>query len=140
MAGDLGLGPYAGDCPSVGTRCLDAGILPVLHERGNRRRPAHHQELFQGKFGQHALGFLGGVICAVGLLSAALALSAPPEILPADSVLFVVPLASVSSAFLWGIIIWREFKSAPIAAKGSLAASAVCFGCGLAVMGIGLAR
>ncbi len=141
MAGDLGLGPYAGAllfCLGLvaSTLVFCLYFMNVAIEGG----PLTIKSYFQGKFAQHALGFLGGVICAVGLLSAALALSAPPEILPDDSVLFVVPLASVLLAFLWGIIIWREFKSAPIGAKGSLAASAVCFGCGLAVMGIGLAR
>jgi glucose uptake protein len=141
MAGDVGLGPYAGAL----LFCLGLFVSTLVFclyflNAAIEGAPLTIKSYFQGKFAQHALGFFGGVICAVGLLSAALALSTPPELVPDSAVLFVVPLASVLLAFLWGISVWHEFKAAPASAKGSLAASAVCFACGLALLGIAIAR
>jgi len=141
LTGDLGLGPYAGIlvfCVGLffSTLVFFLYFLNVVIEGS----PITVTGYFRGRFAQHAWGVLGGVISAAGLLCAALAISAPAEVGPSQAVAFIVPLASVLLAFVWGVGVWREFGAAPRSAKGLLGASAVCFACGLAVLGIGIGR
>jgi glucose uptake protein len=141
LTGDLGLGPYAGIllfCMGIFFSMLVFFLyfMNVVIEG----RAVSIKGYFKGSFAQHAWGVLGGVICAAGLLCAGLAISAPTEAQPSRTITFIVPLASVLLAFLWGVGVWREFKVAPRSAKGLLAASAVCLAGGLAVLGIGIAH
>ncbi len=141
LTGDLGLGPYAGIllfCVGIFVSMLVFFLyfMNVVIEGS----AVSIKGYFRGSFAQHAWGVLGGVMCAAGLLCAGLAISAPPDVAPGRAVAFIVPLASVLLAFLWGVGAWREFRAAPWSAKGLLGASAVCFACGLAVLGIGIAR
>jgi glucose uptake protein len=138
ISGDFGLGAYAG------TLMISLGLLPstvVLNfyfmNIAIHGGPLGFDAYFKGKPRQHFLGFAGGAICALGILAAALGISAP---VTGAAVGLMVPSGAVLLAMLWGFIKWKEFASAPKSAKISLFLSGSFFVAGVVLVGVGHAR
>jgi glucose uptake protein len=138
ISGDFGLGAYAG------TLMICLGLLPstiVLNfyfmNIAIHGGPLGFDAYFKGKPRQHFLGFAGGAICALGILAAALGISAP---MTGAAVGFMVPSAAVLLAMFWGFLKWKEFASAPKSAKIALFLSGAFFVAGVVLVGVGHAR
>ncbi len=138
VAGDFGLGPYAGMLMfSIGvllsTIVLNFYFLNISIDGD----PLSFRAYFKGKARQHFLGFGGGALLAGGLLAAALA-----DFVPQDGINpivgFLLPLASVLLVILWGVTAWKEFARSPKNPKLALGLTAVVFAGGLVVLAIGM--
>jgi glucose uptake protein len=141
MAGDFGLGPYAGVLLfSVGvllsTIMFDFYFLNIAIDA----EPLSFGAYFRGKARQHFLGFAGGAIWAAGMLAASLAISAHKQVGLSPALAFILPVASVLLVVLSGSVVWKEFASVPAKAKLSLGLSAAALACGLILIGIGITR
>jgi len=141
MAGDFGLGPYAGSllfCLGVlaSTLMFNFYFMNIAIEGGPIRLNAY----FTGQARQHFLGFGGGALWALGALATSLAISSPSQTGLNRSLGFILPLASVLLAMLWGAMRWKEFATAPKSAKVCISLTAVLFTCSLVLFGFGTPR
>jgi glucose uptake protein len=89
--------------------------------------PVSYRQYFNGKFGDHLTGILGGAIWCIGM---AFSIIASGEAGPAIS--YGLGQGATVVAALWGIIVWREFRSAPKGTNLILAAMLVFYIIGLA--------
>jgi glucose uptake protein len=125
LYGDLGLGPYAGllyFCLGilVSTLVFSVVFFNIALEGGSLTLRSY----LAGQLRQHLLGIVGGAIWAAGALTAFLAKIRVPEAGRLQAFVGALPLASALLAALWGILIWREFASAPKRARGSVMGTA----------------
>jgi glucose uptake protein len=111
--GDVGLGPY-----SVAVM-FAAGILfstfvgnLYLMNLPLSGKPLEILEYFRGRLRQHALGVLGGMVWAAGILSSLVAASAPEEAQVARGTSFALLQSAPLVTALWGLAAWKEFKDA----------------------------
>jgi len=108
-----GLGPYAiGFMFAIGV-FLSTFVynlyflnLPVEGE------PVSPFVYFQGKFKQHALGILGGIIWCIGGLSNFVAASTPKEVQVGPAISYAVGQGATMVSALWGVLVWKEFAGA----------------------------
>ncbi len=141
MAGDFGLGAYAG----VLLFCIGMLISTVVFSFyfmniAISGEPIAVGAYFQGKATQHFTGFAGGAIWALGILAASLAISAAPQV-DLDVMLgFILPLASVLLVMAVGIFKWKEFAAAAKGAAAPLSLTALLFACGLVAFALAIAR
>jgi glucose uptake protein len=141
VAGEFGLGPYAGVLLfSIGimlsTIVFNFYFMNIAIEGGAIRFHSY----FGGKASQHFLGFAAGANFALGALAAALEMTAPTDVGLSAQLRVVVPLASVLLAVLSGLLVWNEFPSGARNARFSIALTTVFFAGALALVGTGLAR
>lgn len=141
MAGEFGLGPYAGVLlfsigVLVSTIMFNFYFLNIAIEG----EPLSFGAYFRGMARQHFLGFGGGALCAGGILAVSLAMSAAAPFAPSAKLLFILPIASVLIVMFWGATSWKEFRSAPGDAKLSIGLTAALFTGSLILFGIGIAR
>lgn len=135
---EFGVGPYAG----VLLFCIGIFCSTILFHvfflkmdiAGTRVR---FSDYLRGKGPKHLLGLAGGAIFTVGVLATAL-VTASSETGVSTPRSFILPLASVLLAVLWGAGAWREFSGAAKGAKPALALAVVLFACGLVAIGYGL--
>jgi len=140
-AGDFGLGAYAGilmiSIGVVGSTVLFNVYFMKIAINGG---PINLSAYFRGTRRQHILGITGGVIWAIGALAALLAVSAPSYIELNPALTFILPVASVLLASLWGLATWKENAGAPARARSSLTLAGVSLACGLVLLGFGFTR
>ncbi len=139
MTGDFGLGPYAGIllfCVGVliSTPMFNFYFMNIAIDGA----PLSFSAYFTGKAQQHFLGFAGGALWALGTLAASLAVSSPGQTGVRPALGFILPLASVLLAMLWGAMRWKEFAAAPKNAKVSISLTAALFACSLVLFGFGV--
>jgi glucose uptake protein len=134
--GDLGLGPYAAGAVFVIGVFLSSFIfdiffmnLPIAGE------PVELVTILTSSGKQHLIGLAGGVIWYTGML-AALVCTSVPEHLPGTQLTrqLLVQGAPVVTA-LWGIVVFREFKTYDIRVKVLGVLMLVLFAGGLVVLG-----
>jgi glucose uptake protein len=75
-------------------------------------KPLEILEYFRGRLRQHALGVLGGMVWAAGILSSLVAASAPEEAQVARGTSFALLQSAPLVTALWGLAAWKEFKDA----------------------------
>jgi glucose uptake protein len=141
MAGDFGLGPYAGVllfCLGVllSTIIFDFYFLNIAIDA----EPLSFGAYLRGKPRQHFLGFAGGAIWALGLLAASLAIAVYKQVGVSPALAFILPLASVLLVVFSGSVVWNEFPSTSASAKLSLGLTAAFLAGGLILIGIGITR
>lgn len=91
--------------------------------------PVRFAEYFKGGFGTHLTGVLGGAIWSLGISASFIAVgSAGP------AVSYALSNAAPVVAILWGVLVWREFASAPRKANLQLAGMFFCFLAGLVLI------
>jgi glucose uptake protein len=141
VPGDLGLGAYAamllfGLGVLASTLVYNFYFLNISIEGS----PLTFGAYFKGSLRQHLLGFIGGVLCAAGLLAALLAAGAPPalDVPPVLNVIF--PLVSVFIAFFFGAAVWKELAGAKPQVKTFLIAGIALFACSLGLLAFGFAH
>lgn len=141
VAGDFGLGPYAGVLLfSIGlmlsTIIFNFYFMNIAIEGGAIRLNAY----FRGNAGQHFLGFGAGAVWAIGAFSAALAAFAPSSVEISAQLRVILPLASALLAALSGLLIWKEFSAGAKNARVTIAIATLFFAGALVLVGSGLAR
>ena len=88
--------------------------------------PVSYKEYFQGKFGTHTVGMLGGVVWGLGT-----ALSYIAAGKAGAAISYALGQGAPMIAALWGIFIWKEFKNASQAVNILLVCMFVLFISGL---------
>lgn len=91
--------------------------------------PVSFSAYFEGTFGTHLTGILGGVIWGVGM---SLNLIASGR--AGFAISYGLGQGATMIAALWGVFIWKEFRDAPAGTTKLLAAMFGCFLSGLALI------
>jgi glucose uptake protein len=91
--------------------------------------PVRMAEYWKGSMGTHLTGFLGGAIWAIGLTSSFIAVGTA-----GPAVSYALSNAAPVAAILWGVLVWKEFATAPRGTNRILATMFVCYLVGLALI------
>ena len=91
--------------------------------------PVQFAQYFEGSFGTHLTGILGGVIWGLGM---SLNLIASGR--AGFAISYGLGQGATMIAAFWGVFIWKEFREAPRGTAGLLAAMFGCFLAGLALI------
>lgn len=91
--------------------------------------PVSFGQYFEGTFGTHLTGLLGGVIWGLGM---SLNLIASGR--AGFAISYGLGQGATMVAAFWGVFIWKEFRAAPSGTWGLLAAMFVCFLAGLGLI------
>lgn len=137
MGGEIGLGPYAVSFVfSLGIFFSTFVLNLVFMNLPVEGAPVEISDYFRGSLKSHALGIIGGMIWAVGLISNLVAANAEgvAKAGPAES--YGIGQGATMVSALWGILVWREFAGADAKVKGLVAAMLVLFVGGLAMVSI----
>ena len=140
MAGDFGLGPYAGVLLfAVGvlasTIVFNFYFLNIAIDGGALTFGAY----FRGNARQHLLGMSAGALWAIGALCAALGAVVPDATGLSPALRVALPFFAGLLAVVWGLAAWKEFRGAAANARASIALTTVFFAAGLALAAIGIA-
>ena len=137
MVSDIGLGPYAVTFVfSLGVFFSTFVFNLVFMNLPVEGAPVEIGDYFKGSLKSHALGIIGGMVWAVGLISnlAASAAEGSAKAGPAES--YGIGQGATMVSALWGIFVWREFAGADSRVKALVAAMLVLFVAGLAMVSI----
>lgn len=131
LYGDLGVGPYGGLLffslgSLVSTLLLSVFSFNIALE-GNRLNLGAY---FAKPLRRHLFGLAGGAVWAAGALATFLAKTATAEAASKQTLLSLLPVASTLLAMAWGVLVYREFASAPPKSKLFLAVAAALLVCG----------
>ena len=91
--------------------------------------PVGYKDYFKGTFREHSAGILGGLIFGLGNSLSFMAANAAS---PAIS--YALSNGAVIVAALWGILYWKEFKSAPKGTNLLLTLMFICYLIGLVLV------
>ncbi|SHH31810.1 glucose uptake protein [Chryseolinea serpens] len=91
--------------------------------------PVSYEDYFKGNFKSHITGVLGGVIWCIGM---SFSILASDKAGPAIS--YGLGQGAVLVAAVWGVFIWKEFKTAPKGVNTLLFVMFVCFFFGLGLL------
>ena len=114
---------------SVGALISAMVFNPILMARPVQGSPVGFKDYFKGTFREHSAGILGGLIFGLGN---SLSFMAANVASPAIS--YALSNGAVIVAALWGILCWKEFKSAPKGTNLLLAFMFVCYLIGLTLV------
>jgi len=113
--GETGVGPYvlgfmfcAGILMSTFIYNLYFMNLPV------RGEPVEILAYFHGERRQHIYGVLGGIVWALGAISALVLASSPQEAQPGPVLSYALAQGSFLIAALWGLLAWKEVRRADV--------------------------
>jgi glucose uptake protein len=124
------LGPYAAVFVfAVGIFLSNFILNTLVMKRPFVGRPVAFGDYFQGSFGTHLTGILGGIIWGIGMSF---------NIIASGRAGFAISYglgqgATMIAAF-WGVFIWKEFRDAPDGTSRLIAAMFGCFLVGLALI------
>jgi glucose uptake protein len=91
--------------------------------------PVRMADYWKGTLGTHLTGIIGGAIWAIGITSSFIAVSAA-----GPAVSYALSNAAPVVAILWGVLVWREFATAPRGTNRLLVAMFLCYLVGLALI------
>jgi glucose uptake protein len=91
--------------------------------------PVNFSQYFEGSFGTHLTGVLGGVIWGLGM-----SLNIIASVRAGFAISYGLGQGATMIAAFWGVFIWREFREAPVGTTKLLAAMFACFLGGLALI------
>jgi glucose uptake protein len=92
-------------------------------------QPVNFQAYFKGSFRNHLTGIVGGIIWCIGM---SFSIIASGKAGPAIS--YGLGQGATIVAAIWGIFIWKEFKSAPKGTNRLLYLMLMCYAAGLALI------
>jgi glucose uptake protein len=132
LSGPGSLGPYSVALVfSVGALASYFPLSALLMRRPIRGARLSGADYFRLGRRAHLLGLAGGLIWAVGTM-ANFAASYVPLVGPATS--FALGQGNTMISALWGIVVWKEFRGAPLRARAMLVAMFGLFVAGLAAI------
>ena len=136
-AGEIGLGPYSAGFVFAAGVFLSTFVfnlffmnLPVQGE------PVEMLDYFRGRFRDHLMGWLGGIIWYTGAIASFAAASAPPEVQVGPAISYAIGQGATMVSALWGILVWKEFAGADTRAKSLLVMMCALFLTGLTLVSI----
>ena len=91
--------------------------------------PIGYGDYFKGSFSTHLTGILGGVIWGLGM---SLNLIASGR--AGFAISYGLGQGATMVAAIWGVFVWKEFRTAPKGTSGLIAAMFACFLTGLALI------
>lgn len=91
--------------------------------------PIGYSDYFRGSFSTHLTGIMGGVIWGVGM---SLNLIASGR--AGFAISYGLGQGATMVAAIWGVFVWKEFRTAPKGTSGLIAAMFACFLTGLALI------
>ena len=101
----------------------------VLMRRPVQGSPVSYADYFSGNLKSHLTGILGGLIWCIGM---SFSIIASDKAGPAIS--YGLGQGAVLIAAIWGVFIWKEFKSAPPGTNSLLYVMFACFFVGLSLI------
>ena len=124
------LGPYTGTLFfTLGAFVTTIALNPIVMKKPVEGEPVTFKQYFAGDLKTHAIGVLGGLIWASGMVVSFMGVgSADPAIA------YALSNASPVVAILWGVFVWKEFKDAPKGTNKILTTMFVLFLIGLVVI------
>ncbi len=124
------LTPYTGNMVfAIGVLISNFIIMPFLMEKPLVGTPVQLFEYFKGRFNDHIWGITGGIIWAIGMTLNVIASG-----VASPAVAYGLGQGATLMSAIWGVFIWKEFKTAPKGTNGKLAAMFLCFVVGLALI------
>jgi glucose uptake protein len=136
-SGEAGLGPYSAGFIFAGGVLGSTFIfnlffmnLPVQGE------PVEILDYFRGRFREHLMGWLGGIIWYTGAIANFVAASAAEEVQVGPAISYSIGQGATMVSALWGVLVWKEFAGADTRAKSLLVLMFALFLTGLALISI----
>ena len=124
------LGPYAAVFIfAVGTFLSNFVINTFVMKKPFVGVPVSYADYFRGDLQTHLIGILGGVIWGIGMSFNILASGRA-----GFAISYGLGQGATMVAAVWGVFIWKEFRTAPHAASKLIAAMFACFLAGLALI------
>ncbi len=106
--------------------------LPVEGE------PLEFMDYFKGGLKAHLLGFLGGLVCCAGMVAGWMAGGVPAAAQVSRPVSLALSQGGIVLVSLWGLLAWRELRSASGAGKTAGFLSVLLLAGGLVLLAISL--
>jgi len=91
--------------------------------------PVSYADYFKGSFGTHLVGILGGIIWGIGMSFNIIASGRA-----GFAISYGLGQGATMVAAVWGVFIWKEFRTAPAGTSKLIAAMFGCFVVGLALI------
>jgi glucose uptake protein len=101
---------------------------PVFMKKPVEGKPVAMSLYWEGSWGTHLTGIIGGAIWSIGITSSFIAVGTA-----GPAVSYALSNAAPVVAILWGVLVWKEFAQAP-AARRLLAWMFICYVAGLALI------
>ena len=137
MGGEAGLGPYSvAFVFSLGVFFSTFVFNLVFMNLPIEGSPIEIMEYFRGSLKSHALGILGGMIWAAGLITNLVAAAAEGNAKVGPAVSYGVGQCAAMVSALWGLFVWREFAGADSKVKTLVAVMLILFVSGLTLISI----
>ena len=137
MVSEVGLGPYAvAFVFALGVFFSTFVFNLVFMNLPIEGSPIEIMEYFKGELKSHALGVLGGMIWAAGLISALVAATGEGNAKVGPAVSYGIGQGATMVSALWGLLVWREFAGADAKVRGLVAMMLVLFVSGLTLISL----
>lgn len=101
----------------------------ILMRKPVQGKPVTYADYFNGNFKSHLTGILGGIVWCIGM---SFSIIASDKAGPAIS--YGLGQGAVLVAAIWGVFIWKEFKTAPKGTAILLYIMFICFFIGLSLL------
>jgi glucose uptake protein len=124
------LGPYAAVFVfAVGIFLSNFILNTFVMKKPFRGEPVSYADYFKGGLGTHLTGILGGIIWGIGMSFNIIASGRA-----GFAISYGLGQGATMVAALWGVFIWREFRTAPAGTSKLIAAMFACFLVGLGLI------
>jgi glucose uptake protein len=124
------LGPYAAVFVfAIGIFVSDFILNTLVMKKPFVGQPVSFADYFKGSFRTHLTGILGGIIWGVGMSFNIIASGRA-----GFAISYGLGQGATMVAAVWGVFIWKEFRTAPPGTTKLIAAMFVCFLIGLALI------
>jgi glucose uptake protein len=114
---------------ALGILVSNIAFNTLMMRRPVSGEPVSYGDYFRGRLADHLWGIVGGAIWAVGMT---LSIIASGEAGPAIS--YGLGQGATLIAAIWGVFIWREFRSAPKGTNTLLTLMFACFAIGITLL------
>jgi len=124
------LGPYAAVFVfAVGIFLSNFILNSFVMKKPFRGEPVSYADYFKGGLGTHLTGVLGGIIWGIGMSFNIIASGRA-----GFAISYGLGQGATMVAALWGVFIWKEFRTAPAGTSKLIAAMFACFLVGLGLI------
>jgi len=114
---------------SIGILISNFLFNTILMRKPVQGTPVSYKDYFNGNFKSHLTGILGGIVWCMGM---SFSIIASDKAGPAIS--YGLGQGAVLVAAIWGVFIWKEFKTAPKETNALLYVMFICFSVGLSLL------
>jgi glucose uptake protein len=134
---DNGVAPY-GLALLLGAGMLAMAVLltPFFFNFPVAGEPLGLRHLFSGSGMQHFYGFIGGVLAGAAVLGAFVVAAAPATARVTPGITYALMQGGTLLAALWGLLVWREFKSADLRVRTMFAVLLIVFALGIGMLSV----